>query len=263
LTPAQNRHPADVSGSHRHLLVHVDGPLHRTAPQCKLAATVLFVFAVVATPREQFWAFGVYAVMVVLAAVIGRVPLLGVGRRLVIEVPFLLFALLLPLVGRDRSVEVLGLHLSEPGLWAAWNIIAKGTIGVAASIVLASTTTVPHLLAGLERLRVPRQLVAITGFMVRYGDVIGDDLRRMRIARESRGAAGGSLRLAKAVATSAGTLFVRSYERGERVYLAMASRGYTGTMPVRTARATWSNWVACLAWPATAATVAVAAWRLQ
>ena len=48
-----------------------------------------------------------------------------------------------------------------------------GTIGVAASIVLASTTSVPHVLQGMERLHVPRQLVAITGFMIRYGDVIG------------------------------------------------------------------------------------------
>ena len=77
------------------------GPLHRLAPQCKLLATLLFVFAVVATPREQFWAFGVLAALVVAAALIGRVPLLAVARRLVIEVPFLLFALLLPILGRS------------------------------------------------------------------------------------------------------------------------------------------------------------------
>jgi cobalt/nickel transport system permease protein len=249
-----------VGGSHRHLLLHEEGPLHHLAPQCKLLATVLFVFAVVATPKEAFWAFGVHAALVVLVAAIGGVPLLRLARRLVIEVPFLLFAVLLPLFGRDRTVEVVGLHLSRPGLWAAWNIVAKGTIGVAASIVLASTTSVPHVLQGLERLRVPRQLVAIAGFMVRYGDVIGDELRRMRIARESRGAGGGRLGHARAVATSAGALFVRSYERGERVYLAMASRGYVGTMPVRSAAATVRSWVVCLLWPAAAAAVAVLAW---
>ena len=83
------------------------------------------------------------------------------------------------------------------------------------------------------------------------------------IARESRGAGGSSLGHAKAVATSAGALFVRSYERGERVYLAMASRGYTGTMPVRSERATWRTWVTCLLWPAAAAAVATVAWRVQ
>jgi cobalt/nickel transport system permease protein len=252
-----------VGGSHRHLLVHDEGPLHRLAPQCKVLATVLFVIAVVATPKEQFWAFGAHAALVVLAAVIGRVPLTGVARRLVIEVPFLLFAVLLPFVGRDRSVDVLGMQLSGPGLWAAWNIIAKGTIGVAASIVLASTTSVPHLLQGLERLRVPRQLVAIAGFMARYGDVIGDELRRMRIARVSRGADASRLGHARAAATSAGALFVRSYERGERVYLAMASRGYVGAMPVRSAAATRGAWVVCLSWPAMAAGIAIVAWMVQ
>ena len=56
-----------MGGTHRHLLIHEEGSLHRLPPQCKLAATVLFVFAVVVTPREQFWAFGVQAVLVLLA----------------------------------------------------------------------------------------------------------------------------------------------------------------------------------------------------
>ena len=129
--------------------------------------------------------------------------------------------------------------------------------------MLASTTSVPHVLQGMERLRVPRQLVAITGFMVRYGDLIGDELHRMRIARESRGASASRLGHARAVATSAGALFVRSYERGERVYLAMASRGYVGSMPVRGGTATARSWAVCLLWPAAAATVAALAWAVD
>jgi cobalt/nickel transport system permease protein len=252
-----------VGGAHRHLLIHEPGPLHRVPAQCKLAATVLFVFAVVATPREQFWAFGVQAGLVVLAAVIGRVPLVSVVRRLVIEVPFLVFALLLPVVGRGPRIDVLGVSLSEAGLWAAWNIVVKGTIGVAASIVLASTTTIPQILAGLERLRVPRVIVAITAFMIRYGDVIGDEVHRMSIARQSRGGRGGRFGQVRVLASTAGALFVRSYERGERVYLAMESRGYAGTMPVRGAAASVRTWVACLLWPAAAALVALVAWSVQ
>jgi cobalt/nickel transport system permease protein len=252
-----------VAGAHRHLLIHEPGPLHRLPAQCKLAATVLFVFAVVATPREQFWAFGVQAGLVLLAAAIGRVPVWTVVRRLVIEVPFLLFAVLLPIVGRGPRVEVLGVSLSEAGLWAAWNIVVKGTIGVAASIVLASTTTIPQILDGLERLRVPRVVVAITAFMIRYGDVIGDEVRRLSIARQSRGGHGGRLGQVRVLASTAGTLFVRSYERGERVYLAMESRGYAGTMPVRGAAASIHAWTVCLLWPAAAAVVALVAWSVQ
>ena len=96
--------------------------------------------------------------------------------------------------------------------------------------------------------------------MVRYGDVIGDEVRRMRIARESRGASASRIGHARAVATSAGALFVRSYERGERVHLAMASRGYAGTMPVRSTPATRRAWLVCLLWPAAATIVAAMAW---
>jgi cobalt/nickel transport system permease protein len=251
------------ASAHRHLLIHEAGPLHRLPAQCKLAATVLFVFAVVATPREQFWAFGVLAGLVVLAALIGRVPLWSVARRLVIEVPFLLFAVLLPIVGRGPRVDVLGVSLSEAGLWAAWNIVVKGTIGVAASIVLASTTTIPQLLNGMERLRVPRVMVAISAFMIRYGDVIGDEVHRMSIARQSRGGSDSRFGQVQALASTAGALFVRSYERGERVYLAMESRGYAGTMPVRNGAASARAWLVCLLWPAAAATVALIAWSLQ
>jgi cobalt/nickel transport system permease protein len=252
-----------LGGAHRHLLIHREGPLHRLAPQCKVTATVLFVFAVVATPREQFWAFGVHAGLIVGAAVIGGVPLWSVARRLVIEVPFVLFAVLLPIVGRGPRVDVLGISLSEAGLWAAWNIVIKGTLGIAATVVLASTTSIPQLLDGLERLRVPRVMVAITAFMIRYADVIGDEVRRMNVSRQSRGGSSSRFGQVRAVASTAGALFVRSYERGERVYLAMESRGYVGTMPVRSAAASVRSWVVCLLWPALAATVAALAWSMS
>ena len=252
-----------MGSAHRHLFIHEEGPLHRLPPQCKLAATVLFVFAVVATPREEFWAFGVDASLVVLAALIGGVPLWSIAKRLVIEIPFLLFAVLLPIVGRQPRVDVLGFSLSGPGLWAAWNIVVKGTIGVAATVVLASTTSIPQLLSGLERLRVPRVMVGITAFMIRYADVLGDEVRRMNIARQSRGGGDGRVGQVRALASTAGTLFVRSYERGERVYLAMESRGYAGTMPIRSTAATARAWVLCLLWPAIGATVAVIAWSIR
>ena len=239
-------------------------PLHLARPQCKLVAAVLFVLAVVDTPREAFWAFGVYAVALVALARVAGLPLPTLARRLVIELPFLLFALFLPLVGQGERVEVLGVPLATEGLWAAWNIVAKGTIGVATSVLLAATTPVPELLRGLERLRLPKALTTIAGFMIRYADVIADEVRRMRIARISRGHDPRWIWQARAVAASAGTLFIRSYERGERVYLAMVSRGYSGSMPVlHDLGATRGQWLAALALPAAAAAVALTAWGVR
>jgi cobalt/nickel transport system permease protein len=251
-----------VAGGHSHALyLPGTGPLHRARPQCKLAAAFLFVLAVVATPREAFWAFGVYALLLTGLARVARLPLPTLARRLVIELPFLLFALFLPLVGQGERVEVLGLSLAREGLWAAWNIVAKGTLGVATSVILAATTPVPELLRGLERLRLPVAFTTVAGFMVRYADVIVDEVRRMRIARISRGHDPRWIWQARAVAATAGTLFIRSYERGERVYLAMVSRGWTGSMPVlQELGATRGQWLAALCLPALAALVAATAW---
>ena len=53
-----------MAGSHVHALYrHHVGALHGIEPQVKLAATLLFVLAVVATPREAFWAFGAFALL--------------------------------------------------------------------------------------------------------------------------------------------------------------------------------------------------------
>jgi cobalt/nickel transport system permease protein len=146
-------------------------------------------------------------------------------------VPFLVFALLMPLIATGPRTDVLGLSLSEPGLVAAWALLAKGTLGVLASLTLAATTEPYELLAGLERLRFPDLLVQIMGFMIRYLDVVTSEMRRMRIARESRGFTARNPTHWPVIARSAGVLFIRSYERGERVHLAMLSRGYTGRMP--------------------------------
>jgi len=85
---------------HSHVFfVHAESGVHRLAPECKVVATVLFVFAVVATPREAIWAFALDAVILLIVAVIAHVPLGKLARRMAIEVPFLAFAVFLPLVG--------------------------------------------------------------------------------------------------------------------------------------------------------------------
>jgi len=220
-----------MGAGHSHVLFsHSETGVHRLVPEAKVAATLLFIGAVVATPRSAFWAFGVDALLLVGVALAARVSLLRLARRLVLELPFLAFAFFLPLIGRGPRVDVLWFSVSESGTWGAWNILVKGTIGVAATSLLGATTTVPELLGALGRLRVPRVIVEIASFMVRYLEVVTNEMRRMRIARLSRGHDPRWIWQARAVATSAGALFIRSFERGERVHLAMLSRGYDGTL---------------------------------
>ena len=221
-----------MGAGHGHRLhYHGHSPVHRAPAHLKILALLAFTIVVVATPRDWFPAFVAY--LAVIGAVVGvsRVPPTYILKRTVVEVPFLVFALLLPFVAAGPQTEVLGVGLSESGLLSAWGLVAKGTLGVLASLTLAATTEPQELLAGLERLRLPNQLVQIMAFMVRYLDVVTGEMQRMRVARESRGFTARNPRHWPVLARSAGALFIRSYERGERVHLAMLSRGYDGKLP--------------------------------
>jgi cobalt/nickel transport system permease protein len=221
-----------MGAGHAHALyIHEHSRIHTLPPEVKVLATFLMIASIAITPREAIWSFVIYAVAIGALVAASKVPVRFILSRLVAIIPFVIFALLLPFIGTGQTTSVLGVDLSVDGLWATWNILAKAGLGATLSILLAATTEVPEILRGLSRLRVPVVLTSIASFMIRYLEVISGELGRMRTAMTSRGYDPRWLWQAKPIAASAGALFVRSYERGERVYEAMLSRGYTGTMP--------------------------------
>ncbi|MFG3581735.1 cobalt ECF transporter T component CbiQ [Micromonospora chersina] len=252
-----------MGAGHAHVLYRESSSrVHRLPPEVKIVAMVLFTVAVVATPREAYWAFGGYALLVGAVAALARVGPRWLLARALIELPFVLFAFALPFFGTGERVEVAGLSLSVDGLHGAWNILAKGTLGVLASLLLAATTTTRDLIVGLDRLRCPQILTQIATFMLRYLDVLVGEARRMRVARVSRGDDPRFLWQLRGFAAGVGALFLRAFERGERVYLAMVSRGYTGRMPAvwqGAGAATTGQWAAAATVPVIAASIAAVA----
>jgi cobalt/nickel transport system permease protein len=196
-----------------------DSPVHRLDPRVKIVGLIGLVVVSVSLPPGSWLAFAaVMAILVGLVAV-ARLHPLHVLRRMTIEVPFLLAAAILPFTAEDGLV--LG---ATAGL--------KITVGVLAMVILSSTTPFPRLLRGFELLKTPRLIVVIVAFMWRYLHVLADEVSRMKTARAARGYPAGRIRQALApTGALISTLFVRSLERGERVYPAMLSRGYSGSMP--------------------------------
>jgi cobalt/nickel transport system permease protein len=216
-----------VGAGHGHRLhFHGHSPLHRAPAHRKLLALLAFMLVVVATPREWYPVYAGYLGVLVVVIGVSRVPPLFLAKRMVIELPFVVFAVLMPFIATGPRTEVLGLSVSEPGLVAAFALLAKGSLGVLASLTLAATTEPQDVVEGLRRLRMPDLLVQIMGFMIRYLDVVTGDLGRQLTAMRSRGYDPRSPRHWPALARSLGALFIRSYERGERVHLAMLSRGH-------------------------------------
>lgn len=245
-------------------VVEVETALHRLAPECKVAALLGFVVAVALVPHGAVWPYAVDLALLLGLALWARAEPGFLAARLLIEIPFIAFVAILPFVTHGREVEVLGVGLAVEGLWTAWGIVAKATLAVLATGILAATTPAPAILAGLERLGAPRVLVSIAGFAIRYLQVVLDELRRLGHARVARGDDPRWIWQARAIGQSAGTLAIRCFERGERVHGAMLARGYDGRMPTTRLALrppAWA-WAAALlvpaaAWSATAATLVV------
>lgn len=208
--------------------------IHRLDPRTKLITTLFFILVVVLTPVSRWQAFALYFVLVATLIIISRVPVLYVLKRSLVIIPFVvLIAIFIPFfkegeVAGSYNIWIWELTVTHSGIQVFLNILAKAWLSILSLILLTATTGFSHLLRGMEQLRLPRVMVMILSFMYRYIFVLVDEVMRMRQARDSRNLGGGRLRQIRTVGNMVGTLFIRSYERGERVYAAMVSRGFDG-----------------------------------
>jgi cobalt/nickel transport system permease protein len=207
-------------------------PIHRLDPRAKILGLAGVTVVAVTTPLHAWPAYvACFAALAAIAAV-ARIAPGVIWSRVRVILPLVVFvAAFVPFVRGGPTVPAGPLALSEAGLATFAVVTAKATIGALAAILLGATTSFPDILHGLERLRTPRLLTVIAAFMYRYVFVIVDEARRMRAALAARAYRPRHLGQAAAIGRLVTALFLRSYERGERVYLAMLARGYAGTMP--------------------------------
>lgn len=213
------------------LYIHRHSPIHDIPPHYKILALLSFLVICVATPIQNYYAFIGFALLIFTLLAMAKLPVFTIAKRATIEIPFLIFAILMPFFSKGERFEILFFEVSRPGLIAAASIIAKGTLGVLTAILLSGSTPAREILRGFELLKMPSLLVQIMTFMLRYMNVITDEMERMKVARISRGFEERGIRDWKFIAGTAGALFVRSYERGERVHTSMIARGYEGELP--------------------------------
>jgi cobalt/nickel transport system permease protein len=221
-----------VGAGHTHpLYVHEHSRVHHLPSEVKLVAVFAFAIMVATTPRDDVVAFAGLALALAVATRAARVRARFLLVRLAVVTPFLLAALLLPFVASGPRVSVLGMSLAVEGLWGGFGMASRALLGAGASLLLVATTEVPDLLRGLERLRVPPLLTQIASFMIRYLEVVAGEVSRQRRAMTARGFDPRWLWQLGPIASGLGVLFIRSYERGERIHDAMRARGFVGTLP--------------------------------
>lgn len=213
--------------------------VHRLDPRIKLGLAFVFILTVALVPLG---AWAVYVLLWALMLVIILLSELGVGwvlRRAFLAAPFVLAAapLLFTVPGAPVLILPWGWAVSQPGLARFIHICLQSWLSVQLAIVLSASTAFPDLLTALRAWHVPRLLVAIFGLMWRNLFVLVDEVIRLMRARTARSGIAADPRLrpggtvtwrAQVAGGMAGNLFVRGFERGERIYTAMLARGYDG-----------------------------------
>ncbi|MDD5747867.1 MAG: cobalt ECF transporter T component CbiQ [Actinomycetota bacterium] len=211
----------------------IESPIHALDPRAKAAAFFALIIICVSTPNSDWWAFVIYATLVLVVLFASGVPLRYFFSRLLIVLPFiLLVCIFLPFMHKGGGQVSLGpISLSKEGLLMMRAILLKSLISVSCLILLSSTTQFADLLHGLEKLYVPRFLTTVSAFMYRYLFLLVDEAQRIARARDSRNYKGKWIWQVKTTGYIVATLFLRSQERAERVYQAMVSRGFEGEFP--------------------------------
>lgn len=216
--------------------------VHRLDPRVKVLITVAFIVSNSLLPDAAWAAYGVAFLAVLAVTALAGLPLGFAPRRSLIALPFTVAAMSIVFTLPGTPVFTVDLgpwHLvaTDAGLVRFASIIARSLLSVQMAILLVATTPFPDVIHALGHLRVPAPLVAVLSFMYRYLFVLADEAMRLMRARDARSAGragargGGSLRWrARVAGHMVGQLFMRSYERGDRVYNAMLARGYHGVL---------------------------------
>jgi cobalt/nickel transport system permease protein len=188
----------------------------------------------VLTSPGKWEVFVIYFAILAVLVGLSRLPLTGIIKRSLAVIPFVLvIAIFLPFTRPGETLAVLhfgswDINISREGTVALATILIKAWLSLTALIWLTATTQIHDLLQSSRRLGFPGVLVMILSVMYRYIYVIFEEMLRMKQARDSRSLRRAGLRELRTAGHIIGTLFIRSYERSERIYAAMTARGYDG-----------------------------------
>ena len=232
-----------------HLSLHSKSQLHELSPQLKILATLLIVISIAFSKIINPFQIISHAVIVSLIIRRSNIPLKTYLKRLTLDIPFILFALFLPFLSsgnNDMVFTLFSFEVYRTGLLEMFAILFKATAGLSMGIVLTATTTNIELIYGLQKLKLPLIIIAIMSFAIRYIDVFIDEFKRVKISMQSRGYIEKGIKTLLPIAYASGAMLIRGYERGERVYLSMISRGFTGVIELQDRDYKQSNYLQVL-----------------
>jgi len=207
--------------------------VHRLHPRAKIIITFIYIVAVVSFNRYDVLGEVPFFLYTAIVCALADLPLRTLHKRFLIALPFIAFIGLTNLF-LDRNVAfVVGEVEITYGLLSLITIVLRTYLCVMAVFILIATTPFPAMTRELRRLRVPKVFVTLIEMIYRYIGVLIDEASSMTTAYKLRSVASKGIAM-KDMGPFVGQLALRSFDRGERVYAAMACRGFGGEFPEHT-----------------------------
>ncbi len=210
----------------------IESPIRSLNPKTKFISIIAVVLLVVSTPADAFGVFLLFLVLALVLIMISRVPIAVFLKRALIAVPFVVVALAaVPFVPEgpgavSYSLGIGSAAVTRTGVLLVSNVLCKSILSIVFLTLLISSTPFRDLVTGLSELNVPSFITDTLSFMYQYLFIIMDETQRVAFARDARLYGNRWIWHAPVIGHMIGSIFVRSFERGERIFMAMKARGY-------------------------------------
>lgn len=219
---------------------------HRLAPQIRLLCSLLFVLFTSFTPNGHWGTWKIYGLGLMIVILVSQVSLSVLLKRVAIESAFI-GVVILGTLFRDGG-EILWqwgwLRITTEGVMILGSVSFKAILCLLMLNLLVLTTPITQLLSALTILKTPPLLVAIFNSMYRYVGLLMEEAETMRRAALSRNLFNNAHWQRLIIGNTIGLLFIRTYQRGERVYQSMLARGYQGRVAIaQCPRLTQRDWL--------------------
>lgn len=210
------------------LLAEGDTRLHRLDARAKVLVTAFFIILIISHDRYEITALFPFFIFPAAMIASGNLPCGYIVRKILLLCPFVIVVgIFNPFFDRTVLVQVGPLAIS--GGWLSFaSIMLRSILTVGSAFILLSLTGFTGICRALEQLGMPRPFAVQLLFLYRYIFVLTEEGGRAARARQLRSCGKKGLGI-NSFATLIGHLLLRTWQRAERVHVAMLSRGFDGS----------------------------------
>ncbi|ABR53949.1 cobalt ABC transporter, inner membrane subunit CbiQ [Methanococcus vannielii SB] len=208
----------------------IKSPIHDLDARVKLIFVILVVL--IATIFNHIYIMVLLETYLIILLFFSKIPFLNIVKRILMILPFGIFiALFQPFIRGELVVfNLAGFNVYGEGLYFGTYLFLKFLVSITAIVFLSSTTPMYEVINAGRKLGAPNIISTLLGMMIRYLFLMYSLIESTKIAQTSRALNRKILsysNILNVFGSLIGLTFLKSYEQGERTYIAMLSRGYS------------------------------------